>query len=107
MLSLKRKISFRYDNKHKIETKFYGFKNKKTNYQDISLESLLEIIDCIPDGITELVCHPGFTNARLKDPYQFQRKKEMLSLMDPKVKSQLEKNKITLINFKEYKELIK
>jgi chitin disaccharide deacetylase len=107
MFSLKNNFAFRYDRQHHIEIDFYGIKKNRTKYDAIETKSIMTIIENLPNGITELVCHPGLTSNRLKDPYRLHRKKELLTLIDPQLKLKLKKEKIKLINFEEYKKITK
>lgn len=107
MWTQKHKISFRYDRQHNLEIQFYGMKNNLPDETTIGVDSLALIIDNLPTGITELICHPGLTNNSLTDPYRSPRKKELETLINPKIKAKVEENDITLINFKDYERIIK
>ena len=50
-------------------------------------ETLLEILTGLPDGTTELMCHPGYTDAVLSagSSYNQQRESELAALTDPAV----------------------
>lgn len=105
MLALKYKIAFRYDRQHLIESSFFGMLNGKNNFSNVSVDKLLEIIENLKPGITELICHPGFTGNHLTDIYRLPRKVEVESLTNLEVIKQLKIKGINLINFREYKKL--
>jgi predicted glycoside hydrolase/deacetylase ChbG (UPF0249 family) len=105
MLILKYKLAFRYDNCHKIETGFYGYKNRVMSTTDISPNSLINILSLLTPGITELVCHPGYTGNRLYDPYRTQRSIELTTLTSESINNAIRNNGIHIINFKDYRML--
>jgi len=73
---------------------FYG--EGKTS-QD-HLESLLRFI---PEGTTEVCCHPGFVDEELKkiSSYNAPRARELETLTNPELKGWLSQNEISLSNF--------
>jgi len=103
MLTEKYHLSFRYDNLHIVETSFYGFKKNHNTTKDISVGNLVNILESLKEGVTELVCHPGRTSNRLKDPYRLQRVIEIKTLTSNSVQEYIRKNQIAIINFKDYK----
>lgn len=105
MFTQEGKFAFRYDNHHRVESEFYGYKNNKINLDQVREEKLLAIFDSLGNGVTELICHPGFTGNRLKDPYKTQRVSETKTLISKVVIKTLKKKKITVINFRDYKTL--
>jgi predicted glycoside hydrolase/deacetylase ChbG (UPF0249 family) len=46
------------------------------------LEVLLDLLDGLPEGVTELMCHPGYANG-LEDTYRTPRERELAILQDP------------------------
>lgn len=66
-------------------------------------EELLDIIQNLPDGTTEIMCHPGYTDdAFAKESiYNHQRDRELEILIDPSVKESLRANGIQLVTFAE------
>ena len=66
-------------------------------------EDLLSMIDNLPDGTTEIMCHPGYTDAAFasESVYNSQRDRELEILTDASVKEAIEKNGIQLITFAE------
>lgn len=103
MFALRNGLIFRYDNKHKVETGFYGLKELRNTIKDIGEGELLKIIESVNYGITELVCHPGWTSNRLKDPYRTQRGIEVLSLISKRVAKAIRNSNVKLIDFRDYK----
>lgn len=106
MFAIKNGLAFRYDNKHHLETSFYGLKNNSPTTDDITEATLVKILCTLQMGTTELVCHPGWTGNRLRDPYRHQRIIEVRTLTSPKVESVIKNRKIQLINFKTYKTIM-
>ncbi|MGD1994215.1 MAG: carbohydrate deacetylase [Anaerolineae bacterium] len=66
-----------------------------------TLPQLLELIASLPDGVSELMCHPGEADADLRETsgYAQQREAELDILTDPQVRSVLEAEGVELVNF--------
>lgn len=64
----------------------------------ISVENLLQILRALPDGVTELACHPGYFSPDL-DSYGTEREIELTTLLDPRMPALMRELDITLINF--------
>ena len=64
-------------------------------------EELLHLIKDLPDGTTELMCHPGYTDEAFaqESVYNNQRDRELKILTDPSIKAAIEANGIQLITF--------
>jgi len=65
----------------------------------ISVETLLKILEKLPNGISELVCHPGYVTPDLKSSYNKHREIELKTLTDSRIKDFIKKEGIKLINF--------
>lgn len=74
------------------------FYDKRATY-----EELLNIINHLPDGTTEIMCHPGYTNDTFANEsvYNNQRDRELSILTDPSIKAAILANGIELITFAE------
>lgn len=64
----------------------------------ISVESLIQLLATIPEGITELACHPG-EDRQLDSPYAAERLIEVASLCDVRVRRAIESEGIQLSSF--------
>ena len=67
-----------------------------------TLENLLNILNNLPEGTSELMCHPGHVDqafAEKESVYNFQREREVSILTDSAVKQVIEANGIELITF--------
>ena len=64
-------------------------------------DHLLDLFDTLPDGLTELMTHPGLADDQLKaeSSYNVQREKEIEILTDPQVKARVEGLGIELVTF--------
>ena len=62
---------------------------------------LLDILSKVPEGTSELMCHPGYVDDAFakESVYNFQREKELTILTDPAIKQAIEANGIELITF--------
>jgi len=83
-------------------TRFYGQWDGATHLEQISVESLLHMIEVeIPDGFTELGCHPGYANDAWTSPYAAEREVELATLCAPIVKCSLARHNIQLVSFRD------
>jgi len=64
----------------------------------ISLDSLERILRQLPEGVTELACHPGYFSPEL-DSYGAEREIELATLLDARLPRLLRELGITLIHF--------
>jgi predicted glycoside hydrolase/deacetylase ChbG (UPF0249 family) len=64
----------------------------------ITVKGLLKIIAALPDGVTELGCHPG-DGSDLQTMYRDERAEEVKILCDPKVRATLVSGSIELRSF--------
>lgn len=78
---------------------YYGLRNGKSSFDKISVNSLNDIIKNLPKKISLLVCHPGFTSNKLKDPYRIYRNVEVKTLTSNKIYTLINEEKVELINF--------
>lgn len=62
------------------------------------LEVLLEILDALPEGVTELMCHPGHIE-ELEDAYREPRERELAILQDPLLREAVRERGIVLGTF--------
>ena len=64
-------------------------------------EDLLNIINNVSDGTSEVMCHPGYVDDAFakESVYNFQRERELKILTDPSIKEAIESNNIQLITF--------
>ena len=81
---------------------FYGRTREGEPYHEgIAVESLLRIVRALPEGVTEVSCHPG--DARVDDPlYGPERAMEVAALCDPRVRAAIGEAGITLASFATY-----
>jgi predicted glycoside hydrolase/deacetylase ChbG (UPF0249 family) len=72
---------------------FYG--------QSASLAGLLTILDRLPQGVFELMCHPGYVDDQLCaiSAYSVGRGLELALLVDPRVRAAVEQRGIELTTF--------
>jgi predicted glycoside hydrolase/deacetylase ChbG (UPF0249 family) len=68
----------------------------------VSLEHFVQILNSLPDGVSELMCHPGFVDAELltTSGYAKPREKEYQILTDPTVRQVIRENEIKLTTFR-------
>jgi len=82
--------------------KFYGHWGGEDHPEQVSVESLLCILEAgVQQGVTELICHPGYVDPHLDSSYLAVREAEVETLCDPRVREALDRNGIRLIGFRE------
>ncbi len=64
-------------------------------------ENLLDVINSVPEGTSEIMCHPGYVDDAFakESTYNFQRARELDILMDPAIKEAIKSQNIKLITF--------
>ena len=78
---------------------FYGQDGEGNPYPDaITVPALVALLRELPSGITELGCHPGFAED-LENVYRDERRTEVETLCDPRVRSAIEELGIELRPF--------
>jgi len=72
---------------------FYG--------EEATLANLLGLLDALPDGVTELMTHPGLADnaLRAESGYSLEREQEMAILTHPTVKARIKELNIELVTF--------
>lgn len=80
---------------------FYGHGSNGTPYPEgITVENLIEILRQMPEGITELSCHPGRDDT-LHSCYCAERLTETDTLCDPRIRRAMANERIVLRSFAE------
>jgi predicted glycoside hydrolase/deacetylase ChbG (UPF0249 family) len=75
---------------------FYGQTGKGEPYWSaLTLDALLGVVDGLPDGVTELGCHPGFVDD-LDSTYRLEREMETRVLCEPALRARLEASGVLL-----------
>ena len=75
------------------EPRFYGA-------PAITVGRLLDVLETLPEGASELGCHPGYTEG-LRSRYVEERVTEVATLTDPRVRDRLDELGIELIGWDE------
>jgi predicted glycoside hydrolase/deacetylase ChbG (UPF0249 family) len=80
---------------------FYGQSSDSSPLHDsISSNNLKKIITNLPEGITEMACHPGI-NVEIKTMYKIEREIEVISLCDKGVRELINLTNVQLCSFAE------
>ena len=78
---------------------FYGHDGRGRPAPDaITVDSLIRLLEELPDGATELCCHPGYVDD-LKSWYRLEREQEVRVLCDPRVRDVIRRRGISLCTF--------
>lgn len=86
----------------RYEGGFYGQSGRGAPYPEgISVDRLVELIESLPGGWTELGCHPGTGVTAEESSYAAEREREVESLRDPRVAAALERVGVVLRSFAE------
>jgi predicted glycoside hydrolase/deacetylase ChbG (UPF0249 family) len=67
-----------------------------------SLDSLQSFLDHLPDGTTELMCHPGYRNSAGNPFSSVEREQELFTLTHPSMMERMRRFNIQLISFSEF-----
>jgi predicted glycoside hydrolase/deacetylase ChbG (UPF0249 family) len=79
---------------------FYGQSGKGYPVPEaIEVEALIGLIEGLPEGVTELGCHPGL-DAELDSSYRDERLKEVQTLCDPRVREAIDRAGVQLRPFR-------
>jgi chitin disaccharide deacetylase len=88
-------------NRIRYEGGFYGQAGRGEPWpQGISVEHLIELIESLPEGWTELGCHPGL-GVESESSYGPEREREVAALCDPRIGPVLAAADIELRSFAE------
>lgn len=80
---------------------FFGQSDKGHAYPEgIGVESLLRVLRSIPEGTTELACHPGLDDDA-DSVYRTERGIECATLCDPRIRAAVAELGIALVSFAE------
>ena len=65
---------------------------------------LIEMLGGLKDGVTELVCHPGFLSPEVVDNYRWHlgAEEELFALTDKRIKNFINNNGIKLISYEDF-----
>lgn len=78
---------------------FYGQWAGESHFEQIRAASLARILEAeVGDGITELICHPGYCDALLTSSYTREREVEVDTLCDPMIRRRLADLDIELVS---------
>ena len=78
---------------------FFGQDGKGNPFPEaITAEALVELIEALPPGVTELACHPA-AEAEGKSVYDTERVVEVASLCDRRVREAIERCEVALRSF--------
>jgi len=86
--------------KSEVKTPDFFFGAARTGFW--TKDWLIGLIERLPAGVSELMCHPGYDDAELggvKTRLRASRVNELRLLTDPDVVAMLKENDVTLINF--------
>lgn len=63
-------------------------------------DHLVHLLDTLPDGVSELMCHPGYADAALgRSGYRAEREIELRLLIDPQIRDRITALGIELVTF--------
>jgi predicted glycoside hydrolase/deacetylase ChbG (UPF0249 family) len=86
----------------RVCSRFYGQWGGETHPEQIDLSGLERLLnEEVGDGVTELVCHPGYTDPELRTSYDTERELEIQTLCNPAVPALLDVLGIQLVGFRD------
>lgn len=71
--------------------------------EGVTQEQLIKILASLRDGVSEIMCHPGYVDEAFakESIYNVQRERELKILTDPSIREAVESQNIKLISFAE------
>jgi predicted glycoside hydrolase/deacetylase ChbG (UPF0249 family) len=78
---------------------FYGQWGGESHPEQLGVASLVRMFDSkLGEGVTELICHPGYVDDLLSSSYRDEREIEVATLCDPAIRAGLAERNIELVN---------
>jgi predicted glycoside hydrolase/deacetylase ChbG (UPF0249 family) len=75
-----------------------------TELKYVSREFLLELVETeVPDGYTEIACHPGRVTGDLESSYLDERAVELATLTEPGLREAIQALGVTLVSYQDWK----
>ena len=100
-LAAELEVPLRHAGPVQVHTGFYGQTSRGFTVHDrISVVGLVGWLDVLPEGITELVCHPA-VSGDVPGNYREERALELATLCDPEVRDAIERRGIELRQFRQ------
>ena len=81
------------------------YTERRFYHEGATLSNLTHILENLPDGVTELMCHPGYIDD-LQDAYHRPREDERRALIHPRTREVIDEHDIHLITFAQLPELV-
>ncbi len=83
-------------------SKFYGQWSGESHPEQIGLHGLLRLLDMeVREGVTELICHPGYVDRELASSYSAEREVELRTLCHLRLHRAIYERGIRLIGFRQ------
>jgi predicted glycoside hydrolase/deacetylase ChbG (UPF0249 family) len=102
-LAREKGVPLRENGEVRYFSNFYGRWGGESHAEQISVESLLSIIEReLRDGFTELACHPGYASEDLRSDYVVEREIELATLCSSRVARKLASLGVRLISYRDY-----
>jgi predicted glycoside hydrolase/deacetylase ChbG (UPF0249 family) len=80
---------------------FYGqTEDGSALHENVSVDGLVGLIESLPEGVTELCCHPGEPEG-LASAYLYERKLELETLCHPRVQAAIDEQGVELCSFRD------
>lgn len=91
----------------RVCSRFYGQWGGETHLEQIGVAGLARLLsEGVAEGITELICHPGYPDPELRSSYAAERETEVATLCDPGARAVLDARGIRLIGFRDLPALV-
>ena len=88
-------------------SKFYGQWGGQTHLEQVSVASLIRMLETeMPEGLTELSCHPGYVEPTCATGYGVEREAEVRTLCDPVVREALAAQSIHLVSYNDLSKVL-
>lgn len=67
----------------------------------LTIRGLIKTLRNLPEGTSEIMCHPGFVSSDLKSFYRDEREIELQILTSPRIRQEIQRLQIKLISWKD------
>jgi predicted glycoside hydrolase/deacetylase ChbG (UPF0249 family) len=92
----------RVDPRVRFRGDFYGHDGRgRPEPEAITPAALIDLLEQIEDGVTEVCCHPGYVDGLHAEWYIEEREQEIQTLCDPRVREAVRRLGLRLCTFSE------
>lgn len=84
---------------HGVEYDPKTYAKKRSRPDLVSVDALIRVLQLLPEGTNELICHPGVVTTELKSSYREEREIELRTLTASRVRDAIRSLQIELVTY--------